>query len=90
MSSEEWSLFFPWFSGKEGENLVGRSQGVKSYCHWNPFGAWHSAVDHMGCRDKLEQDQGKGLPILSHEELLTDLRRGDREGMIDPKKTYLG
>lgn len=36
----------------------------------------------MGDRDKLEQDQMKGLPTLSPEELLTDLRRGDREDMI--------
>lgn len=36
----------------------------------------------MPDREKLEQHQLKGLPTLSHEELLTDLRRDDREDMI--------
>lgn len=39
----------------------------------------------MGDGNKLEPDQMKGLPPLSHKELLTDVRRRDREDMIISK-----
>lgn len=37
-------------------------------------------MDNMGDRDKLEEDQMKGLTTLSHEEQSTDVKR--RQDMI--------
>lgn len=68
--------------GKKRTWRATRPPGLKSCCLQSLSGAWRSVVDSRGDRDTLEQDQMKGLPSLSCEELLTSLKRGDMEDVI--------
>lgn len=61
-----------WWAGHQGRVLLSLEP---------IWGMAFSSGPHEGW-GKWEQDQMKGVPTLSHEDLLADVRRGDRGDLI--------